>query len=127
MNERESDMTNFLLLLVFIIIVIIAAIIGEKNIKKRYNLKKRGQYPRFINKAHMVTGYFVMLIVIILSIYLGYFRFAVMNMVVTGCITDTFFELKYRREEKLYMINIVWLVAMVFVFLLIFVMIPGWY
>jgi hypothetical protein len=117
-------MVNFQLLIVFIVLVLVSAIITEKKIRRRYNLKKSGQYPKFANKAHMVASYSVMIIVIASSIYLGYFRFTVMLMVVAGCIADTFFELKYRREEKLYVVNMVWLIAMVLVFLLIFTMLP---
>lgn len=94
------------LILALIIIIVVPSYI-EVKIRNHYGIPKRTLKNRFVNKTHKIVFVSTLLILIVpVSEIFNEFRGAWIIIIVAAFIIDMFFELRYRKESKLYILGI---------------------
>jgi hypothetical protein len=94
-------------LIIALIIIIAVPSYIEVKIRNHYGIPKRTLKNRFVNKTHKIVLVLALLIMIFfVSKIFNQFRGSWIIIIVVAFIIDIFFELRYRKESKLYILGI---------------------
>jgi uncharacterized membrane protein YiaA len=96
---------GYFLLVVLLIFVIPCYL--EKKIRDYFDIQKRTLKNMFVNKIHIMVVFSTLLITIpIISLFFDQFRQIWILIPTVAFIIDMFFELRFRKETKLYVLKI---------------------
>ena len=96
---------GYFMLAVFLIFVIPCYL--EKKIREYFDIEKRTMKNMFVNKVHIMVLVSVLLITIpVVSMFFDQFRQVWILIPTVAFIIDMVFELRYRKDTKLYVLKV---------------------